>query len=144
MLPGPGAYVDKVYAYITREDGKLLVFRGPGHDGLQIPKGTVESGEPLRSALLREIAEESGLAAGGNARHLTTDVWSRRRQPPKWYVRHFFHTTVHEPRDSWTHVVTGDGEEAGAEFEFSWVDYQPSHAFALEADEYVGLIDLEG
>lgn len=144
MHTGPGTYVDKVYAYVTRRDGELLVFEGPEHDGLQVPKGTVEPGERLRSALLREIAEESGLAAVGDARHLTTDVWSRRHDPPKWYVRHFYHATVHEPQDSWTHVVTGDGEEAGAEFEFSWIERPPAREFALEADAHVDLIALQG
>ncbi|WP_435178722.1 NUDIX hydrolase [Halorussus sp. AFM4] len=135
-------YVQKACAYITRGDGELLVFEGPEHDGLQIPKGTVESGEDPRTAVLREVAEESDLGAVGPTRHLTTDVWTRRRSPPKRYVRHFFHATVHEPRDSWTHTVTGEGEERGAEFEFSWVDLPASEEFALELDDYVHLLKV--
>lgn len=134
-------YVQKVCAYITRGDGELLVFEGPGHDGLQIPKGTVEPGEAPREALFREVIEESGLGALASTRHLSSDVWTRRQSPPKRYVRHFFHATVYEPRDSWSHVVTGDGEEAGETFEFSWVDVEESHEFALELDDYVPAID---
>ncbi|NHN58603.1 MULTISPECIES: NUDIX domain-containing protein [Halorussus] len=133
-------YVQKACAYITRGDDELLVFEGPEHDGLQIPKGTIESEENPRTAVFREVAEESGLGAVGPTRHLTTDVWTRRRSPPKRYVRHFFHASVHEPRDSWTHTVTSEGEERGLEFEFSWVDLPASEEFALELDDYVHLL----
>lgn len=134
-------YVQKSCAYITRNDRELLVFEGPEYDGLQIPKGTIESDERPRGAVLREIAEESGLGAVGAPRHLTTDVWTRRQSPPKRYVRHFFHTDVYEPRDHWTHTVTGDGEENGLEFEFSWVELPPPGEFALALDDYVHLLE---
>ena len=145
-------YVQKACAYITRSERssraeresqngrQLLVFEGPEHDGLQVPKGTIESGEDPHAAVLREIAEESGLRAVGATRHLTTDVWTRRHSPPKRYVRHFFHAAVHEPRDEWTHTVTGEGEEQGLEFEFSWVDLSASGDFALALDDYVHML----
>ncbi|WP_459807695.1 NUDIX hydrolase [Halopiger thermotolerans] len=134
-------YVPKACAYITRGTGELLVFEGPGHDGLQIPKGTLEPGESPREALFREVWEESGLTALNATEHLSTDVWTRRESPPKRYVRHFFHATVHEPRDRWTHTVTDGGEEDGAEFEFRWV--RPTGCdrdFALDLDDYVHLL----
>jgi putative (di)nucleoside polyphosphate hydrolase len=130
-------YVKKACAYITRNGSQVLVFDGPGHDGLQIPKGTVEPGERPREAVVREIIEESGLASFGGPRHLTTDVWVRRESPPKRYVRSFYHVPVHEPRDSWTHTVTGAGPEQGAEFEFSWLDLPADDAFALDLDDYL-------
>jgi len=132
-------HVPKVCAYITRGDGKLLVFEGPGHDGLQIPKGTVEPGEDPREALFREVLEESGLGALNSTRHVATDVWTRRLSPHKRYVRHFYHATVYEPRDNWTHEVTGEGEEAGETFHFRWVDPErvDDREFALELDDYV-------
>ena len=135
-------YVRKACAYVTRGEGELLVFHGPEHDGLQIPKGTIEDGEDLRSALFREVREESGLSALGNPRHLASDVWTRRHDPPKRYVRHFFHARVHEPRERWTHVVTGEGEERGAEYEFTWLDLSAAtgREFALELDDYVHLL----
>jgi 8-oxo-dGTP pyrophosphatase MutT (NUDIX family) len=130
-------YVEKACAYITRNGSELLTFEGPGHDGLQIPKGTVEPGENPQEAVYREIVEESGLAAVEGARHLVTDVWQRRHSPPKRYVRNFYHVPVHEPRDEWTHVVTGTGEEVGAEFSFSWVELGTDERFALDLDDYV-------
>ncbi|MFC4551578.1 MULTISPECIES: NUDIX hydrolase [Halorussus] len=143
MAGRSATYVQKACAYITRDGGELLVFEGPEHDGLQVPKGTIEPGEDPRAAVFREITEESGLSAVGDTRHLTTDVWTRRRSPPKRYVRHFFHATVHEPRDEWTHVVTGEGEETGLEFEFSWVDLPASREFALALDDYVHLLGTD-
>ncbi|OLZ39623.1 DNA mismatch repair protein MutT [Natrinema saccharevitans] len=135
-------YVRKACAYITRGSSELLVFEGPGHDGLQIPKGTLEPGESPQEALFREVREESGLGTLNGAQHLTTDVWTRRESPPKRYVRHFFHATVYEPRDRWTHAVTDGGAEHGAEFEFRWVRPATAGEFALELDEYVDLLPV--
>ncbi|THE65089.1 NUDIX domain-containing protein [Salinadaptatus halalkaliphilus] len=133
-------YVEKACAYITRASGELLVFEGPGHDGLQIPKGTLEPGETPREALFREVLEETGLGTLNAAQHLTTDVWTRRRSPPKRYVRHFFHATVHEPREAWTHTVTDGGEEHGAAFDLYWVSPETAREFALDLDDYVPLL----
>ncbi|AZH24742.1 NUDIX hydrolase [Haloplanus aerogenes] len=137
MLARDVTYVEKACAYITRDGSEVLVFRGPGHDGFQIPKGTVEPGETPRDAVYREAIEESGLATFERVDHLVTDVWTRRESPPKRYVRHFYHAPVHEPRDSWTHTVTGTGDERGAEFEFSWLDLSADAPFALDLDDYL-------
>jgi 8-oxo-dGTP pyrophosphatase MutT (NUDIX family) len=134
-------HVQKACAYLTRPAGELLVFESVEHDGLQVPKGTVEDGEGPRAAVLREIAEESGLGAVTDARHVATDVWWRRRSPPKRYVRHFFHARVHEPRDSFTHVVADGGAEHGLAFEYSWVDLPPEREFALALDDYLHCIE---
>ncbi|WP_424001872.1 NUDIX hydrolase [Haloarcula salina] len=130
-------YVKKACAYITRNGSELLVFEGPGHDGLQVPKGTIEPGESSREAVQREVAEESGLATFEELQHLVTDVWTRRESPPKRYVRSFYHVPVHESRDEWVHTVTGTGEERGAEFSFSWIDLSTDARFALDLDDYL-------
>jgi 8-oxo-dGTP pyrophosphatase MutT (NUDIX family) len=137
-------FVQKSVVYVTRVDGAVLAFEGPGHDGLQVPKGTVETGETAREAAFREVAEETGLGALGGVRELATDCWHRRETPTgdRWYVRHFFHATVHGPRERWTHVVTGAGEEAGDRYRCRWLP--PSVArrqqFALDLDDYLGLL----
>ena len=130
-------YVSKACAYITRNDSELLVFTGPCHDGLQIPKGTIERGERPLEAVYRETVEESGLAAVTQFRHLVTDVWTRRESPPKRYVRNFYHAPVYESRDAWTHTVTGTGAERGTEYDFFWVDIHTDKSFALDLDDYL-------
>lgn len=55
--------IDKVTAFITRKsrDGhELLLFEHP-HAGIQIPAGTVEDQETPKEAVIREVAEETGL-----------------------------------------------------------------------------------
>jgi 8-oxo-dGTP diphosphatase len=47
-----------VYGVVIREDEVLLV---PQWDGYDIPGGGVELGESLRSAIVREVYEETGL-----------------------------------------------------------------------------------
>jgi ADP-ribose pyrophosphatase YjhB (NUDIX family) len=128
-------YVQKSCAYVTRDTDELLVFEGPEHDGMQIPKGTIEPGETPREAVRREVAEESGLEDLRSVRKLAKDVWQRREA--RWYVRHFFQVDVRERRDRWTHKVTGEGDERGIEYEFRWVEVPPAHEFALALDEYV-------
>ncbi len=57
--------LDKVAAFVTRDEGEsreLLVFRHPTA-GVQLPAGTVEPGETVEAAVLREVAEETGLTA---------------------------------------------------------------------------------
>jgi 8-oxo-dGTP pyrophosphatase MutT (NUDIX family) len=55
---------EKVTSLIVRETAagsQVLLFRHPAA-GIQIPAGTVEEGEPVAAAALREGQEESGLA----------------------------------------------------------------------------------
>ena len=132
-------FVGKACAYITRGGPELLVFEGPGHEGLQVPKGTIEPAERPRAALFREVREESGLATLSGVERLATDVWTRRESPPRAYVRHFYRARVHEPRDGWTHVVRDGGAEHGSEFEFSWIGLETARdrAFALDLDDYI-------
>ncbi len=54
-------FVDKVTAFVTNPSGALLLFAHP-YAGIQIPAGTVEPGETPETAVLREVAEETGLA----------------------------------------------------------------------------------
>ncbi len=55
--------IQKVTAFIVRERNgvkELLVFKHPTA-GVQIPAGTVESGEDIETAVKREVYEETGL-----------------------------------------------------------------------------------
>ncbi|QFU90879.1 NUDIX domain-containing protein [Amycolatopsis sp. YIM 10] len=72
-----------VYCWIER-DGEVLFLRrseGTFHGGRwELPGGTVEPGEPLEEAAVREAAEETGLAVrviGERSRHSWMDVTGR-------------------------------------------------------------------
>lgn len=56
-------YLLKVTAFVTRPGPRgleLLFFQHP-NAGVQLPAGTVEEGEPVEQAVLREVFEETGL-----------------------------------------------------------------------------------
>jgi 8-oxo-dGTP pyrophosphatase MutT (NUDIX family) len=91
---------------------EVLVFRHP-KAGVQLVKGTIESGEEPRNAALRELREESGIEdaqLGGSL-----GVWDSGYEGHIWEF-----VEVHVPRllpDRWTHFAPDDGGQA---FEFYW------------------------
>jgi len=109
---------DKVFAYVTRiTDGRheLLVFESLDEPGIEVPKGAVEEQETLTEAVLRELFEEAGLTEARIVRPLGTADWNDERQ-------HFF--LVEAPAgvpDAFTHVITGDGVDAGLRYQYHWV-----------------------
>lgn len=113
----------RVVAYITRDTDQrreLLVFEQAGDPeaGVQVPAGRLDPGEELEAALLREIAEESGLTDVRITRYLPgfEDHYANR------YENHGFHVVVaEETPDEWEHVVVGDGDDAGMTFLYRWV-----------------------
>lgn len=86
-MPVIFAYLDKITAFVTRSslNGlELLLFKHP-YAGIQIPAGTVEEGEPLEQAVLRELMEETGLNAG-HVRLRASLGWRDELPPGKTHV----------------------------------------------------------
>jgi 8-oxo-dGTP pyrophosphatase MutT (NUDIX family) len=103
-MPLP-AHVNKVLAYITYQ-GSLLVFRQPDFPdaGLQIPGGTVEAGEALEAAALREAHEETGLLKLKLVAYLGCTEYQLKVDIGPPHRRHFFHLSYAEPGPSrWEH-----------------------------------------
>ena len=135
-------HVAKALVYITQGD-KLLVFKQPDSPeaGTQIPGGSVEPGEALEAAALREAQEETGLSGlvvqsylGSAEYELKVDVG-----PP--HLRHFFHLVYAgtSPR-RWDHVeLTPSLPVAPSRFELWWEPIE-SARLDWEMDQYLDLV----
>ncbi|MET7519984.1 NUDIX domain-containing protein [Streptomyces sp. NPDC005480] len=98
-------------AYVTRNmpgGRELLVFDHRDHPeaGIQVPAGGVDPGELLTDAVLREITEETGVAAVmlGATLAVQQRPHPHTAQPR---VTVFFHAQTTETRDTWIHTVAG-------------------------------------
>lgn len=114
----------------TRPHGpELLVFRHP-IAGIQIPKGSVEGGESPDAAVLRELAEESGIAAASILRkigyhEIIVGVGPEETSPLEHQVWHTFLLAAHdEGRETWSHRVSGSAVEEGLVFDYFWLPIQ--------------------
>ncbi|EOO26990.1 phosphohydrolase (MutT/nudix family protein) [Bacillus cereus BAG1X2-3] len=139
-------YMKKVYAYITREkEGvmQLLVFkhRDIHEAGIQVPGGTVDEGETLEAAILREVQEESGL------RHLCierflADYIIHVKEKQEYEKRHFFHVTLlTDVKDTWEHIVSAGEKDQGLAFSYEWVNIAKCPELAGKQGEFLHLLD---
>jgi 8-oxo-dGTP pyrophosphatase MutT (NUDIX family) len=132
-------HVAKALTYITRDE-HLLVFRQPDFPakGIQVPGGSVERGEALEAAALREAHEETGLGGlivqsylGSVEYDLKVDVG-----PP--HLRHFFHLSYSGPTlERWLHVELKPSTVAPpVRLEFWWEPLATVH-IDWEMDHYL-------
>ena len=139
-------YKKKVHAYVTREkEGamQLLVFkhRDTPEAGIQVPGGTVDEGETLEAAILREVQEESGL------RHLCierflADYIIHVREKKEYEKRHFFHVTLlTDVKNRWEHIVSAGEEDEGLVFCYEWIDIAKYPELAGKQGEFLHLLD---
>ena len=117
----------RVLAYITRDTPRgreLLVFEHAGEPeaGVQIPAGRLDPGEELEAALLREIAEESGLTGVRIVRELPG---SEDHYENGYENRGFHVVPTDDLPDRWEHLVVGDGDDAGLTFRYRWIPLEP-------------------
>jgi len=81
--------------------------------GLQLVKGTIESGESIEVAALRELAEESGIEAAVVTRNL--GIWSSGFEGQVWALVECKPSQACP--ESWVHLAPDDGGHA---FRFFW------------------------
>jgi 8-oxo-dGTP pyrophosphatase MutT (NUDIX family) len=114
----------KVFAYITHGD-RLLVFSHPHapEAGIQVPAGTVEPGEPVEAAVLREAWEETGLPGLTLARFLGEQVRDMADfGRDEVHHRYFYHLVCGgDPPATWEHWEGYAADGSGAHlFAFFW------------------------
>lgn len=121
----------KVVAYIVHK-GKLLVFRHRDFPaaGIQVPGGTIKTGETPETAILRDAREETGLEGlqvirmvGEQVRLMTSENMSQ------VHHRYYFLLKCSEtPPETWVHAETdpSNGAPGPIWLEFSWVRL-PNH-----------------
>jgi 8-oxo-dGTP pyrophosphatase MutT (NUDIX family) len=120
----PGDRTVKVTAYIMRGDGeekKMLVFAEQGfeHLGFQVPGGTVEPGESLLDAVVREVMEEAGLAA--RPVRLLGDHSYFSEAHGQHMTRYYYEMESDCPEERFTHVVQSGDEDNGWIYHYEWV-----------------------
>jgi ADP-ribose pyrophosphatase YjhB (NUDIX family) len=135
----------RVAAYVIRyrSTPELLVFDhvGAPEAGTQVPAGGVQPNESLEQAVLREVAEETGLIEVSIIRPIAVD---NRPHPDTGQSRQttFFQLTAHsDSADAWHHHVDGEGEDAGLEFVCRFVPIPLVERLADAQDAWLGRID---
>ncbi|GAA4086855.1 hypothetical protein GCM10022214_53790 [Actinomadura miaoliensis] len=135
----------RVAGYVIRYRSvpELLVFDHVGmpEAGTQVPAGGVRPGEQLEQAVLREVAEETGLDAVSVVRQIAVED---KPHPHTGQLRRttYFHlqapaTTI----DAWNHAVRGDGDDVGLTFACRFLPLPLRKTLADDQDVWLGRID---
>ncbi|SDF76820.1 8-oxo-dGTP pyrophosphatase MutT, NUDIX family [Blastococcus aurantiacus] len=122
----PDCY-QRAIAYLTDPSGRLLVFEHLDVDaGTQVPGGGIHVGESAEDAVLRELAEESGLDSAVVVRKLG-EAWNRSEPGNvpaglEEQIQHAFHLsrTTPGPHEQWEWEET-DSDVTGHRFALRWM-----------------------
>lgn len=145
MTAAPSSPRVRVAAYVIRRHPSpvLLVFDQldfPGA-GTQVPAGGVVPGEDPERAVLREVAEETGLTGARVVRRIAVD---ERAHPETGRPRRTTFLLLDAPAQgpsAWEHRVHGDGADAGMRFACRFAPLPLEHPLADAQDAWLGRVD---
>lgn len=127
----------KVVVYVVK-DGRLLVFRHVDflyeEVGIQVPAGSVRSGEREDDAALRELSEETGRDCFEVVARLGTATYDMTPYRAEIQERHFFlaRPTADLP-ERWQCQEEHDGTQPPTRFECFWIPL--AHGHVLQAGQ---------
>ena len=139
LIPAMKTIYKALIAVIRTRNGahEILVFKHP-HAGVQIPKGTVEDGETVEMAAVRELKEESGIELSDEPPAIGT--WQRivgggpNEDRPLEINEWSVHVSWADKKlpERWKHQAEGGEEERGLIFDYFWLPIDVSLADKLE------------
>ena len=115
----------KAFGYILRDHDQhkqLLAMQVPGTEGMRLPGGGIQRKESIEAGVLREIREESGLAAVQIIRKLGVHVYYKGTSGTLFERHGYLLAVLVDTPDEWDHVVTGKGEDSGTTFSYRWLN----------------------
>jgi 8-oxo-dGTP pyrophosphatase MutT (NUDIX family) len=130
MEPWPPPCYRRAVAYVTDPAGQLLVFDhvDVASSGTQVPAGGIHDGEPPEVAVVRELAEETGIEGADLIRKLG-EAWNRSlpaNVPPglEEQTHHAFHLHLAEPTVAreWRWEECSGGDVVEHLFRCYWLD----------------------
>ncbi|MFI7111375.1 NUDIX domain-containing protein [Nonomuraea sp. NPDC050227] len=135
----------RVAAYVIRQrtTPELLVFDhvDAPEAGTQVPAGGVLPDESLEQAVLREVAEETGLTELTVVGPIAVDHKPREDNGQPRHTTFFHLTAAPDSPDAWHHRVHGDGTDAGMEFACRFVPLPLADQLADAQDAWLGRIE---
>ncbi|MFB4318101.1 NUDIX domain-containing protein [Actinomadura sp. 21ATH] len=141
----PGRPRIRVAAYVVRRRAvpELLVFDHAGlpEAGTQIPAGGARPDETLEQAVLREVAEETGLRTAVLAGRLAVE---NKPHPDTGQPRRTTYFHLRAPAstpDAWHHTVSGEDGDSGLTFACRFVPLPLAHPLADRQDTWLHRID---
>jgi ADP-ribose pyrophosphatase YjhB (NUDIX family) len=122
---------NKVVGYVVKE-GKLLVFRHVDFSyeevGIQVPAGTVKTGENTEHAPLRQLQEETGYSGFKIIKFLGTQNYNCMPEKAEIHIRYFFQAeAIENLPERWVSQEDHDGVQAPTRFECFWIPLERGH-----------------